>query len=197
MDARLKPWFLELNAILRRGEQYLPGPLSRPGNSTKIPYGFHATDVKGFPPGYFLYFDTKLPLSRVKDKLLQVLSSGRCLHSSTFQLNLSRFWHKIHPEHLLIPPDTSSTLPKQPLNAPPITQKALTLSRKVDEFKPLSSGRFLRPSSTESMKMIMVTWNAEVEVFGRVEVTFARDFSGAIQASTKVGRCRLTLSNPR
>jgi len=122
IDTRLEPSFLELNGILRRGEQYLSGPHSRPGNSTKIPYAFYATDVKGFPPGYFLYFDTKLPLSRVKDKLLQVLSSGR----------------------------------------------------------------FLRPTSTESMKMIMVTWNAELEVFGRVEVTLARDLSGAIQASTKV-----------
>jgi len=32
---------------------------------------------------------------------------GRGLHSSTFQLNLSRFWHKIHPKHPLIPPNTS------------------------------------------------------------------------------------------
>jgi hypothetical protein len=32
---------------------------------------------------------------------------GRGLHSSTFQLNLSQFPHKIHPRHPLIPPSTS------------------------------------------------------------------------------------------
>jgi len=31
---------------------------------------------------------------------------GRGLHSSTFQLDLSPFWHKIHPEHPRIPPAT-------------------------------------------------------------------------------------------
>ena len=31
---------------------------------------------------------------------------GRGLHSSTFQLNLTRFWHTIHPRPPLIPPDT-------------------------------------------------------------------------------------------
>jgi len=35
--------------------------------------------------------------------------SGRGLHSSTFQLNLSRFWHKIHPKHPPIPHHTSYT----------------------------------------------------------------------------------------
>jgi hypothetical protein len=34
------------------------------------------------------------------------LIEGRGLHSSTSQLNLSRFWHKIHPGHPLILPDT-------------------------------------------------------------------------------------------
>ena len=33
-------------------------------------------------------------------------AGGRGSHSSTFQLNLSRFCHKIHPESLLIPADT-------------------------------------------------------------------------------------------
>jgi len=32
-------------------------------------------------------------------------NSGRGLHSSTFQLNLSRFWHQIHPRDPLITPD--------------------------------------------------------------------------------------------
>jgi hypothetical protein len=58
-----------------------------------------------------------------------LLVAGRGLHSSTFQLNLSRFRHKIHPEHPLLTPATPSTPPEQPLNAPPIQQKALTLSR--------------------------------------------------------------------
>jgi hypothetical protein len=31
---------------------------------------------------------------------------GRGLHSSTFQLNLSHFWRKIHPRHSLIHPET-------------------------------------------------------------------------------------------
>jgi len=33
-------------------------------------------------------------------------AGGRDLHSSTFQLNLSHFWHKIHPRHLLMPHHT-------------------------------------------------------------------------------------------
>jgi len=37
----------------------------------------------------------------------------------------------------VIAPDTAYKPSKQPLNAPPIPQKALTLSRKVDECKPL------------------------------------------------------------
>jgi hypothetical protein len=36
----------------------------------------------------------------------------RGLHSSTFQHNLSHFWHKIQPQHTLISP----TIPKHPLN---------------------------------------------------------------------------------
>ena len=66
---------------------------------------------------------------------------GRGLHSSTFQLNLSRFRHNIPPTLRLFPPDTSYTLTKQPLNTPPIPQKVLTLSQKVDECKPLVHGR--------------------------------------------------------
>ena len=65
---------------------------------------------------------------------------GRGLHSSTFQLNLSRFWHTIHPRHSLIPPDTHSTPPKQLLSAHPIPHEALTLSREVEECKPLLRG---------------------------------------------------------
>ena len=72
---------------------------------------------------------------------------GRGLHSSTSQLNLSCFCHQTHPEYPLVtpsypllPPDTSYTPPKQPLDSPPIPQKAITLSRKVDECKPLDGG---------------------------------------------------------
>jgi len=82
-------------------------------------------------------------------------SPGRGLHSSTFQLNLSRFSHKIHPSNPLITPntpDTSQTSPKQPRNAPPVPHKALTLSRKVDECKTLWPGstavQWLRPEQT-------------------------------------------------
>jgi hypothetical protein len=35
------------------------------------------------------------------------VATGRGLHSSTFQLNLSRFWHKMHPMHPLILLNTS------------------------------------------------------------------------------------------
>ena len=35
------------------------------------------------------------------------LPNGRGLHSSTFQLNLSRFGHKVHPNHPLTPTHTS------------------------------------------------------------------------------------------
>jgi len=45
-----------------------------------------------------------------------------------------------NPDHPLIPPNTSWTPPRQPLNAPPMPQQALTLSRKVDECKPLVQG---------------------------------------------------------
>jgi hypothetical protein len=65
------------------------------------------------------------------------LSMCRGLHSSTFQLNLSRFRHKIPQKHPLSTPDTPCIPAEQPLHAPPIPQKALTLSRKVDECKPL------------------------------------------------------------
>ena len=37
---------------------------------------------------------------------------GMGLHSSTFQLNLSRFRHKIHPRHPLISPTFSHTPPE-------------------------------------------------------------------------------------
>ena len=67
------------------------------------------------------------------------MPSFRGLHAFTFQLNLSRFCHKIHSKHPLIPRNAPYAPPKRPLNAPPIPQKALTLNRKVDECKPLPS----------------------------------------------------------
>jgi hypothetical protein len=65
---------------------------------------------------------------------------GRGLHPSTFQLNLMLFWHKIQRKQPLISPDTPLTTPGQPLNASPTPQKALTLIRKVDEYKPPPQG---------------------------------------------------------
>jgi len=72
--------------------------------------------------------------------------SGRGLHSSTFQLNLSRSDTKYtlrvfttyHPLVFHKHP------PNNPLYAPPIPRKALWVSRKVDECKPLISGTFGR-----------------------------------------------------
>ena len=66
--------------------------------------------------------------------------AGRGLQSSTFQLNLSRFLHKIHTEHPLIPSNTPSTPHTEFLNETPIQQKALAFSRKADECKPLGAG---------------------------------------------------------
>jgi hypothetical protein len=43
---------------------------------------------------------------------------GRGLHSSTFQLNLSRFGHKLHPKHPLITPDTAYSPPNKPYMHP-------------------------------------------------------------------------------
>jgi len=74
--------------------------------------------------------------------------TGRGLHSSTFQLNLSRFQHEIYPRYLqypLPPANPPSTTP----NVPPIPHKALTLSRKVDECKPLSTGLLNATASAE------------------------------------------------
>jgi len=48
---------------------------------------------------------------------------------------------KRYPRHSLIPPGPPCSHPRQPLNAPPIPHKALMLSRKVDECKPLFAGR--------------------------------------------------------
>ena len=46
--------------------------------------------------------------------VVMMMDMGRCLHSSTFQLNLTQLRHKIHPEHPLIllnTPDTPSNTP--------------------------------------------------------------------------------------
>jgi len=63
--------------------------------------------------------------------------TGMGLHSFTYQLNLSRVLHTKRP---YTPPNTPLTRATQPLRAPPIPQKALKLSRKVDECKPLAGG---------------------------------------------------------
>ena len=44
--------------------------------------------------------------------------AGHCLHSFTFQLNLSRFRHNTYPKSSQITPDTCRTPPKHPLNTP-------------------------------------------------------------------------------
>ena len=54
--------------------------------------------------------------------------TGRGLHSSTFQLNLSRFWNEIHPRYASPSPNTPYTPHVYPLNALLIPQLALTLS---------------------------------------------------------------------
>ena len=55
-------------------------------------------------------------------------AGGRDLHLSTFQLNLSRFRHKIPPSQPLISPNTSSPSPKTTPTRTPYPQKALKLS---------------------------------------------------------------------
>ena len=45
--------------------------------------------------------------------------------------------HPTHPKH---PPTAAATRARQPLHAPPIPDKALKLSRKVDECKTLTRG---------------------------------------------------------
>jgi len=67
------------------------------------------------------------------------LEAGACtrpLFGST-SAQTSHFWYNIHPLHPQTPPE-------HPLNNPkcsPIPQKALKLSRKVEECKPLTGGR--------------------------------------------------------
>jgi hypothetical protein len=72
------------------------------------------------------------------------LVRGRGLNSSTFQLNLSHFRHRVHPQQPLIIHHAPHTPHKQPLNVPHIPQKALTMTRKVYERKPLVRGRSRR-----------------------------------------------------
>jgi hypothetical protein len=64
----------------------------------------------------------------VSSSAAAAVPAARGLHSSSFQLNLSRFLHQIHPKHTLIPPNHPYTTPKRPLYAPLIPPKALTLS---------------------------------------------------------------------
>jgi hypothetical protein len=96
--------------------------------------------------------------------------TGRGLHSSTSQINLSRFWQQTHPKHSVIPPDTALTSPKQSLNAPPIPQRALTLSRKVDECKPLLTGPVMLTMHLEHDRSLLET----VSVFDRDVVGLCR-----------------------
>jgi hypothetical protein len=88
--------------------------------------------------------------------VLVLMLVGRSLHSSTFWLNLSHSDTK----HTLSTPKTPPTSPhtpktthEQPLNAPHIPQKALKLSRKVDECKPLLvGGHQLMPNTAHCLE---------------------------------------------
>jgi hypothetical protein len=57
--------------------------------------------------------------------------TGRGLHSSTFQLNLSCFWHKIHLKYPLTPP-------KHPLHTPCTPPKFTTYPTESAYFEPRS-----------------------------------------------------------
>jgi len=89
---------------------------------------------------------------------------GRGLHSSTFQLILSHFCLKIHPRHPLMTSDTHSTPPQQLPNASPAPQKALKLSRKVDECKPLllGPGSWVPLSRSEREATALLTMSRKV-----------------------------------
>jgi len=54
---------------------------------------------------------------------------------------------RVYPKQPLLPPNTPCTPPKQLRNAPHIPQKALTLSRKADECKPLAAVAAAAPKS--------------------------------------------------
>jgi hypothetical protein len=71
-------------------------PLSRTDHTASVQSGPYAADVKA--------------IMREYDRD----DSGRGLHSSTSQLNLSRFSHEIHPKRPLIPHNT----PYHLLNTP-------------------------------------------------------------------------------
>jgi len=105
----------------------------------------------------------------------------------------------------------------QPLNAPPIPQKALTLSRKVDERKPLSVGEPINPEAWRwyynvvgegRCPIVDTYWQTET---GSLMITplpgatplkpgcATLPFFGVLPVvlDDKVGPCRLTLSSPR
>ena len=70
--------------------------------------------MRRYPEGLLALLEKSAAVSKSKEDgreaYLQgkhAAAMGRGLHSSTFQLNLSRFRHKIHPEHPLMPPNTS------------------------------------------------------------------------------------------
>jgi hypothetical protein len=73
--------------------------------------------------GYPAYLGARL--ASFYERAGRVRCLGRGLYSSTFQVNLSRYSHKIqptHPQYPLTPPKSS---PKLPLYATPFTQNAL------------------------------------------------------------------------
>jgi len=63
----------------------------------------------------------------------------------------------------LIPPRTSSTPPQLSLKAPPIPQKALTLSRNMDACRPLQAGADQRERSAgppDAPPRLVTKWSA-------------------------------------
>jgi hypothetical protein len=82
--------------------------------------------------------------------------------------------------------NSCSITPNQPLDASPIPQKALTLSRKLDECKPLYLGSIPVPP-VHKQRITQVT---------PAPFKFPRGVYNADVRVPMVGRCRLTVSKP-
>ena len=108
----------------------------------------------------------------------EAVAHGRGLHSPTFQLNLSRCGHTSPC------PPVSYTGGKSCTQR--IPQNVLTLSRNVDECKPLAQGT-LEWTAQHERRVVMLKYCPG-------HVGWGQEY---LSARTPVGRCRLTLSNPR
>jgi hypothetical protein len=87
------------------------------------------------------------------------VTSGQGLSLAHFSAQPEPSLTQIHPKHPLLSPNTSCTPPKQPLNAHPIPQKALTSSRKGDECKPLPPAPPMR-----AYKLLLATSSDAIQV---------------------------------